>query len=287
MGKGAVVASLAARRAIRQPRDDELHLRRTKSTVRPVSFGPAAPLAPVDENFSPSTQPSSESPRERRRPIRAGRRAKDAMTPMHGAFSAGCASTASGAARAAQDQYDHRQDSRHRSTPPSSASAFSSQNAMSISRYIVAAVVRCSGGLRVVTGAPVERAEAEVAVGDEGAHAELGGERQRLLVVRLGPLEVGCASRRGDLAQKPQRLTPRSPARSCRRAQAQRRVAARALRGSPPAGMRLAERTRPGRTIPRPRPERSRPRREATAPPRAAPEESCHGPATLWRSDSP
>src|SRR4029453_18327012 len=33
---------------------------------------------------------------------------------------------------------------RHPSTPPSSASAFSSQKVMPISRYIVAAVVRCS-----------------------------------------------------------------------------------------------------------------------------------------------
>ena len=34
---------------------------------------------------------------------------------------------------------------RHRSTPPSSASAFSSQKVMPISRYIVAAVVRALG----------------------------------------------------------------------------------------------------------------------------------------------
>ena len=35
-----------------------------------------------------------------------------------------------------QDQCDQGQDSHHGSTPPSSASAFSSQNRMSMSRYI-------------------------------------------------------------------------------------------------------------------------------------------------------
>ncbi len=43
---------------------------------------------------------------------------------------------------------------------------------MPISRYIVVAVVRCSSAFAVVPGAAVERTEAEVAVGDEGAHAE-------------------------------------------------------------------------------------------------------------------
>ena len=61
-----------------------------------------------------------------------------------------------------------------------SASACSSQNRMSISRYIVVAVVRCSWACSPLARAPVELAEAEVAVGDEGAHAELGGEGERL-----------------------------------------------------------------------------------------------------------
>ena len=49
-------------------------------------------------------------------------------------------------------------------------------------------------GLRPVAGAAVELAEAEVAVGDEGAHAELGGEGQGLAVVAFSVL--GAAGRR-------------------------------------------------------------------------------------------
>jgi hypothetical protein len=49
---------------------------------------------------------------------------------------------------------------------------------MPISRYIVVAVVRCSCACSRLPGTPVELAEAEVAVGGEGAHAELDGERQ-------------------------------------------------------------------------------------------------------------
>ena len=64
-----------------------------------------------------------------------------------------------------------------------SVAACSSQNRMSISRYIVVAVVRCSLRLLALARAPVELAEAEVAVGDERAHAELAGESQRLAVV--------------------------------------------------------------------------------------------------------
>jgi hypothetical protein len=39
---------------------------------------------------------------------------------------------------------------------------------------------------------PVELAEAEVAVGDERAHAELAGEGQRLAVVAFGVLGAAC-----------------------------------------------------------------------------------------------
>ena len=56
---------------------------------------------------------------------------------------------------------------------------------MPISRYMALAVVRCSCGLRVVPGSAVELAEAEVAVGDERAHAKLVGARQSLAVVAL------------------------------------------------------------------------------------------------------
>src|SRR5262249_38330370 len=52
------------------------------------------------------------------------------------------------------------------------------------------AVHRGGGGqmllcLRLVACAAVERAEAEVAVGDEGAHPQFAGERQRLAVLAL------------------------------------------------------------------------------------------------------
>ena len=59
--------------------------------------------------------------------------------------------------------------------PSRAASAFSSQKSMPISRYIAAAVVRCSSRLSEVAGPASQRSEAEVAVGDERAHLELGG----------------------------------------------------------------------------------------------------------------
>src|SRR2546422_8502765 len=54
--------------------------------------------------------------------------------------------------------------------------------------HVHLAVHRRRGGqmllrLLALAGAPEELGEAEVAVGDEGAHAELAGERQRLAVV--------------------------------------------------------------------------------------------------------
>src|SRR5262249_39981008 len=62
-------------------------------------------------------------------------------------------------------------------------------------RHAHLAVHRRRGGemlvrLLTLARAPVELAEAEVAVGDEGAHAEVAGERQRLAVVPLSRLSV-------------------------------------------------------------------------------------------------
>src|SRR5262249_46801146 len=54
-------------------------------------------------------------------------------------------------------------------------------------------------GLLALAGAPVELAEAEVAVGDERAYAELVGERQRLSVV---PGCVFAASGRRDVSDE-------------------------------------------------------------------------------------
>jgi hypothetical protein len=47
-------------------------------------------------------------------------------------------------------------------------------------------------GLRPVARSAVELAEAEVAMGDEGAHAELAGEGQALVVVAFGFLGAAC-----------------------------------------------------------------------------------------------
>ena len=87
-----------------------------------------------------------------------------------------------------------------------SASACSSQKRMSISRYIVVAVVRCSLRLLALAGAPVELAEAEVAVGDERAHAARLGERQRLAVVGLAALGVEPVGMGRDVAEQVQRM---------------------------------------------------------------------------------
>src|SRR5213593_4810052 len=51
--------------------------------------------------------------------------------------------------------------------------------------------------------APVELAEAEVAVGDERAHAELAGERQRFAVICLGLFTVRWIGPGGDLSEEP------------------------------------------------------------------------------------
>ena len=57
--------------------------------------------------------------------------------------------------------------------------------------HVHLAVHRRRGGevllrLLALARAPVELAEAEVAVGDEGAHPELLGERERVTVVAVG-----------------------------------------------------------------------------------------------------
>src|SRR5215467_5694948 len=71
-------------------------------------------------------------------------------------------------------------------------------------RHVHFAIHRCRGGevllgLLALAGASVELAEAEVAVGDERAHAELVGERQRLSVV---PGCVFAASGRRDVSDE-------------------------------------------------------------------------------------
>ena len=71
---------------------------------------------------------------------------------------------------------------------------------MSISRYIVEAVASARAQSRVAA-APVELAQAEMAVGDEGSHAELVGESQRRAVVGLRLLDLRGLRRRRDMAK--------------------------------------------------------------------------------------
>ncbi len=54
--------------------------------------------------------------------------------------------------------------------------------------------------LLALAGAAEELAEAEMAVGDEGAHAEFLGERERVTVVAVGVLRGSAAG--GDLAKR-------------------------------------------------------------------------------------
>jgi len=107
---------------------------------------------------------------------------------------------------------DARTPCHRRSSPWSAFSAFSSQNHMSISRYIVVAVVRCSWAF---VRSPIRRyswPRPEVAVSDEGTHAELAAEGQRLTVVAFSL--VGTARRR-DVTGKARAWAslPRAPSR--------------------------------------------------------------------------
>ena len=77
---------------------------------------------------------------------------------------------------------------------------------MSISRYIVAAVVRCSWACSRLPVAPRELAEAEMAVGDERAHAARLGQRQRFAVVGLGALGIEPVGMGRDVAEQVQRM---------------------------------------------------------------------------------
>jgi hypothetical protein len=60
-------------------------------------------------------------------------------------------------------------------------------------------------GLLSLVRAPVELAEAEMAVGDEGAHAELQGQRERSVIVPFGRLTEWWITASMDLAEKSQR----------------------------------------------------------------------------------
>jgi hypothetical protein len=52
----------------------------------------------------------------------------------------------------------------------------------------------------------VELAEAQVAVGDEGAHAARLGQRQRLPVANLAALGIGPIGMRGNVAEQMPRV---------------------------------------------------------------------------------
>jgi len=74
---------------------------------------------------------------------------------------------------------------------PVSASACSSQYAMSISRYIARRDGEVLLSLTGIAHAVMHLAETEVAVGNERTHAAGLGERQRLAVVAFGVLAAG------------------------------------------------------------------------------------------------
>ena len=71
----------------------------------------------------------------------------------------------------------------------------------------------------------IELAEAEVTVGDEGAHAKLDGERQRLPVEAFGVVRTRC---RCDVTREAEGVGLACPSPS-------RRVSARASRARPAA----------------------------------------------------
>jgi hypothetical protein len=85
---------------------------------------------------------------------------------------------------------------------------------MPISRYIVVAVPQVLQGIRAVARAAAERAEAEVAVGDEGAHAARFGEGHRLTVVGLATLSVELVGMGRDVAEQMLRVGRESVVRS-------------------------------------------------------------------------
>src|SRR5262245_48390703 len=65
--------------------------------------------------------------------------------------------------------------------------------------------------LLAIARAPVELAEAEVAVGDEGAHAEIFGEGKGTTIRGFGMLRVCEISARAELTKKPQGIRLMSP----------------------------------------------------------------------------
>jgi hypothetical protein len=77
---------------------------------------------------------------------------------------------------------------------------------MSIWRYIVTAVARCSCAscLLPPARALVELAKPEVAVGNEGTHAELVGEDEPLVILAFGLHSLGGIAVRSDVTEEPE-----------------------------------------------------------------------------------
>ena len=122
--------------------DDQLHLRTDQvggKVRKPAGVVPGP--APFDGDGFPFEVAKALQSVAERLPARPVACSEDADT-MYAASRLCLGGERRGEKR--DDQHDQRRDSRHRSIPPNSASAFSSQKLMSISRYIVAAVVRCS-----------------------------------------------------------------------------------------------------------------------------------------------
>ena len=77
---------------------------------------------------------------------------------------------------------------------------------MSISRYIVVAAVEILAGVLRLADAVVELTQAEVAVGDERAHAVQLGECQRLPVVSCAAFGIELVWMGCHIAEKSQRM---------------------------------------------------------------------------------
>ena len=105
------------------------------------------------------------------------------------------------------DLVEHRIEVHHRpSTCASAASAWGSQKVMSMARYSSMAVDSSARACSPLADLGIQRAEAEVAVGQERAHAEFLGQGEGLLVVGFGLRDIGGIGMGMDDAKLVQRL---------------------------------------------------------------------------------
>ena len=107
------------------------------------------------------------------------------------------------AARAGPIRVGRAEPEKYLGTIAASAFACSSKYVIPTSRYIVVEVVRCSSAWSCFSCTPVELAEAEVAVGDEGAHSEILGDRDRVAIVVVSLVNARRIPMRSDFREQP------------------------------------------------------------------------------------